>query len=223
MFDGGRAMYGDQKVIEQSNAALLVCGILSSLLYVVANLLGAMRWKGYSSTSQAISELMAIDAPSRPIVVPIFLAYDVLMIAFALGVWKSAGANRALRTVAGLLLAYGVIGSVGLFAPMHQRGMKGTLTDTLHILATVALVSLILVMIGFGARAFGKVFRVYSIVTILLLLVFGVLASLNGPRLAANLPTPWLGITERINVGAFLLWVVVLAFVVLARRNKQSF
>jgi hypothetical protein len=43
---------------------LLVCGILSSLLYVATDILGAMRFEGYSYTSQSISELMAVGAPS---------------------------------------------------------------------------------------------------------------------------------------------------------------
>jgi hypothetical protein len=29
--------------------------------------------------------------------------------------------------------------------------------------------------------------------------------------LEANLPTPWIGLWERININVFLLWVVVLA------------
>jgi hypothetical protein len=37
----------------------------------------------------------------------------------------------------------------------------------------------------------------------------------HGPRIAANLPTPWVGVWERINIGAFLLWVVVLAVALL--------
>jgi hypothetical protein len=52
---------------------LLVCGILSSLLYVATVVLAAMRWEGYSSTSQTVSELIAIDAPTRPLVVPLFI------------------------------------------------------------------------------------------------------------------------------------------------------
>jgi hypothetical protein len=36
-------------------------------------------------------------------------------------------------------------------------------------------------------------------------------AGLDAPRIEANLPTPWVGVTERINIGVFLLWVVVLA------------
>jgi hypothetical protein len=201
---------------------LLVCGILSSLLYVAATILGAMRWEGYSSTSQTVSELFAINATSRPLVVPLLLTYDVLVIAFGLGVWGSSGRKRALRVVAGLLVGYGVIGLVGPFAPMHQRGVGGTLTDTMHIVVTTVLVLFILLAIGFGATAFGNRFRLYSIGTILILLVFGAMAGLDGPRLAANLPTSWLGVKERINIGGFLLWVVVLAITLLRVRNAAA-
>ena len=82
---------------------LFFCGILSSLLYVGTDVLGTMRLEGYSFTSQTVSELSAIDAPSRPLVVPLFLTYSVLVIAFGLGVWGSAGRKRALRVTAGLL------------------------------------------------------------------------------------------------------------------------
>jgi hypothetical protein len=34
-----------------------MCGILSSLLYVAMNVFVAMQWEGYSSASQAVSEL----------------------------------------------------------------------------------------------------------------------------------------------------------------------
>jgi hypothetical protein len=51
--------------------ALLVCGILSSLLYVDTVEPAAIRWKGYSSKSQTVSELIAINAPTRPLVVPL--------------------------------------------------------------------------------------------------------------------------------------------------------
>jgi hypothetical protein len=81
----------------------------------------------------------------------------------------------------------------------------------MHITLTIALVLLMLSAMVFGAAAFGKGFRVYSIATIVLLLVFGTLAGLDGPRIATNQPTPWIGVTERINIGVFLLWVAVLA------------
>jgi hypothetical protein len=38
-------------------------------------------------------------------------------------------------------------------------------------------------------------------------------------RVAANLPTPWVGVWERINLGVFLLCVVVLATKLLRSRD----
>jgi hypothetical protein len=46
---------------------LLLCGVLSPLLYAVADALAGMRWEGYSFRDHTISELGAIGAPSRPL------------------------------------------------------------------------------------------------------------------------------------------------------------
>ena len=64
---------------------------------------------------------------------------------------------------------------------------------------------------GFGAAAFGRRFRLYSIATMVILLAAGAVTSVDAPRLDANLPTPWMGVWERVNSGVWLLWVVVLA------------
>jgi hypothetical protein len=102
---------------------------------------------------------------------------------------------------------------------MHLRGAGATLTDTMHKVLTMVTVIFMMFAIGFGAAAFGKRFRLYSIWTILLLVVFGISAGLDAPRIEANLPTPWIGITERVDIGVFLLWVVVLAIALLRVRT----
>jgi hypothetical protein len=48
-----------------------------------------------------------------------------------------------------------------------------------------------------------------------ILLVCGILSSMLYVRIAGNLPTPYLGITERVNVYSAMLWVVVLGLVLL--------
>lgn len=201
---------------------LLICGILSSLLYVVTDILAAIQWEGYSYTSQAVSELQAIGAPTRPFVVSLFSVYGILVIAFGLGIWVTDGRKRA-RFTGILLFGYGIVGSVTLlFFPMHLRGAEGTISDTMHAALTGVIVLFILLFIGFGATLHGKWFRLYSIGTILILLLFGVMAGLDGPRIAAQLPTPWLGIKERINIYASLLWVLVLAIKTLRVKNGQG-
>src|SRR5687767_13553183 len=148
--------------------ALLVCGIVSSLLYVGMSVLIPMQWDGYSHASRVISELSAVDAPTRPLWVVLGIVYGVLVTAFGWGLWASARRNRPLRVVGGLIIAYGAIG-LAPWPPMHQREVLamggGTLTDTLHIVWSVVTVLLMMLAIGFGAAAFGKRFRLYSIAT----------------------------------------------------------
>lgn len=206
---------------------LLVCGILSSVLYVAVDIVAAMRYPGYSYVAQTISELSAIGAPTRSFLGPIYLVYEVLLIAFGFGVWRAAGPRRALRGAGGLMIAHGLVNmAVGPFSAMHLRETiatgGATFSDTLHIVLASITVLLILLTIGFGATAFGKRFRLYSIVTIVILIVFGGLTGLEGANVAANLPTPWIGITERTNVYGYMLWVVVLAIGLLRAQAVES-
>ena len=81
----------------------------------------------------------------------------------------------------------------------------------MHIVFTSMNSLLILLAIGSGRTAFGRRFRLYSIGTIVVLLVTGGLTATQASRLEANMPTPWAGITERISIGGYLLWQAVLA------------
>jgi hypothetical protein len=191
---------------------LLACGVLAPLLYVTTDILAAIRWEGYRYTAQTISETFAIGAPTRSLVLLRGLGYSAVVIAFGLGVWGSANEKRPLRIVGGLLVAISIVDLGAPFvAPMHLRGAERTLTDTMHIVLAGLDVLFILLIIGFGASAFGKRFRLYSIGTILVVVVFGTLAGLDGPRIAENLPTPWVGVTERISVFSYMLWLAVFA------------
>lgn len=204
------------------NKILLICGILSPLLYVGTDILAAMHWEAYSYTSQTFSELIAIDAPTRPFVVSLSLTYALLMFAFGVGVWQSAARKRALRFTAVGIVGKEILGLVvTLFFPMHMRGVEVSFTDTMHATLTGVGVLFFLFAIGFGAAAFGKRFRLYSIGTIVILVVFGVLAGLDAPLMTANLPTPWMGVWERINIFGYFLWLVVLAVILLRMEKEQ--
>ena len=199
--------------------ALLGCGILSSVLYVATDVLGGLSYPGYSFNSQGISELMAIGAPSESLVDPLFLIYDVLMLAFGVGVLRAARDSRVLRACAILLMAYGAAGLAGptLF-PMNQRGAESAASDLPHIVLTAVLVLLMLLAITLAAFALGGRFRSYSFVTLAVMIVFGSISGAYGARIAANLPTPGFGIFERIIVYASLLWVAGLAVAIRPRR-----
>lgn len=215
--------------VENSKMArkiLLACGVFASLLYVGTDILAAMRYEGYSYISQTVSETFAIGAPTRPLIVLRGLAYGVLVTAFGVGVWRSANGNRALRVAGELLVVFGVVDLAGPFTPMHQREVLatggGSLTDTLHIILAGVDVLFILLIVGLVTTVFGKWFRLYSIGTILVVIAFGALAGFDGPRISANLATPWVGVTERFSIYGYMLWMAALAVALLRIRDQDA-
>src|SRR5918994_5522106 len=206
---------------------LLGCGVVSSVLYGVTDVLGTLRYEGYSYADQAFSELTAQGAPTRPLMVALNgIPYTLLVAAFAGGVWASAGPKRAARITGAMLLGYAAFGVAGgLVFPMRPREAlaagEGTLRNAMHIPATVVMSLFIALAMGFGAALLGKRFRYYSYGTIAILVVFGALASLQAGQMAANEPTPWMGIEERINIYVTMLWVAVLAIGLLRAQKTR--
>ena len=200
-------------------------GILSSVLYAVMNVVVPMQWPGYDQASRVVSELSAIGAPTRPVWVALGMIYTMLVIAFGWGVRMAAGDDRRLDVVGILISIYGALGFVWPFAPMHLREALaaggGTFSDTMHIILGATTQVIYLVALVLAATAVGKAFRVYSIATAVALAVFGVFTFREAPQLGMNQATPLIGVWERINIGLFLLWMIVLA-VAMWRRTAWS-
>jgi hypothetical protein len=194
---------------------LLACGIAAPLLYGSMLVFVPMGWEEYSSASQTISELSAIGAPTRSLWFSLGLVYTLFVAAFGWGIWMSADRNRRLAVAGALLVASGVFGL--FWPPMHLRGEPATLTDTLHIVWMAVSGLLTMVAMGFAAAALGNRFRVYSIISIVLMLAAGALTSVHASNIPANLPTPWMGVWERIGAGVWMLWFFVLAVALLRR------
>jgi hypothetical protein len=194
---------------------LLACGAIAFVFYVALDTVSALLYDGYSWSSQTISELSAVGAPTAPLWAWFGPIYTILALSFALGVWFSAGGNRRLRVLGILLFALGVVGLLWPLGPMHRREVLaaggGTWTDTVHIALSMVTVPLNLLIIAVGAAAFGRGFRIYSILTLAALLLFGALTGVGGARVASNGPTPLLGLWERIVVFGYMAWVAVLA------------
>ncbi|MDH4091930.1 MAG: DUF998 domain-containing protein [Cyclobacteriaceae bacterium] len=203
---------------------LLACGILSSLWYVGINIFVPTQYAGYSALTLTVSELSAIGAPTRIIWVLLAILYLLLLMAFGWGVLKSSAGDRQLRIAGSLIIAYCIMNFY--WPPMHQREViaagGGSLTDTLHIVWAMMTLLFNMLLMGFGAAALRKRFRLYTIATWVVFIVFGVLTFTESPGIEANQPTPHLGIWERINMGAFLLWIIVFAIALLNKRNQKE-
>jgi hypothetical protein len=109
---------------------------------------------------------------------------------------------------------------------MHQREViaagGGSLTDTFHLVWTFVHLCLMLLMIGFGAAAFGKPFRILSVAIVLIFILFGILTAKESFGIEAGIPTPHVGIWERVNIGAYMVWVIVFAILLIRKYDSHQ-
>lgn len=207
-----------------SRRALLVCGVAAALTYGAMNAFIPLLWPEYHVASQTVSELSAIDAPTRPLWFGLGLVYTALYAAFGIGVLHAARGARSLRVAGALIVACAVVGLY--WPPMHLRSFSAvhgaTLTDTLHIVWTAAWGLLSMTAMGFAAAAFGKRFRLFTALSVAVMIGFGMLTSREAPNVPIDLPTPTIGVWERINIGMFYAWVIAFAASMLRRERVAA-
>jgi hypothetical protein len=202
--------------------AMLACGLLSTLLYVLMDVIGALSWPGYDPRSQAISELSAIGSPTAKLLAPLQTLYGILLVVFGGGVSLAAGPRRAFRWCGGFIIGLAALGIGWTLFPMNLRGAERGLTDTMHLAMGALSLLFILSAIGTGAAASGRGFRSYSAATVFVMLFFGYLTAREVPRVDADLPTPWLGENERIMMASLLLWMAVLSVKLLHLQRERQ-
>jgi hypothetical protein len=135
------------------------------------------------------------------------------MAAFGAGVALLPRARWYLRAAGLLIVAFAL---AGLFwPPMHMRGSAMLEDDMMHIVFAGIAVALMLGFMLAGAMALDRRFRIYSGVTIFAMLVAGYVVSLQTPQIAAGLPTPWMGLVERVSVYGPMIWLIVFAMALL--------
>ena len=79
-----------------------------------------------------------------------------------------------------------------------------------------------MLIVGFGAVALEKRFRVYSVATMVIVLGCGAVTGTYASRIQADLPTPWVGVWERISIATFTGWIAVLATVLLRAPKSRN-
>jgi len=228
VLERARAEVRDDARAGTTRRLLLACGIAYGVVYVLTNdVVAALSYVRHSrrGMDQAVRELSAISAPPRPFLMAMLPVYTALMVAFGVGVWQSAFGSHALRLTTGALVAFGVTGVLWLPFPMSPREeMVGSSTmsanDVGHLVLSGVTALLIVSMCVAGAAHFRFWFRVYTAVTVTVVLLFsGVLTGVQSAKLRDGDPTPLLGFYERVGMGA---WLTVLAVMLLRGPREQA-
>ncbi len=102
---------------------------------------------------------------------------------------------------------------------MQLRGTEQGLAGALHLIEGGVEMLILLTAMGFASGDLDRKFRLYTIFTIVLMLIFGAWSGMDSPLVVAGLPTPWLGVKERIMWYSYQLWFIVLSLRLLQQRT----
>lgn len=193
--------------------SILTTGVIAPLLYIFTVVLGGALWPGYSHARQPISELTMASAPNLALMDALFLAYNALLLVFAAGVFRLAARekNTPLKVSGISLMFCALTGLAMAFFRQDPIGAPATFNGTMHLaLAAVASLSTILA-IFFGAAGLGRMeetrsLRLFSRLMGLAVVMTGGLAA-AGTSLFPHV----FGILERLTIGAFMVWLMIIS------------
>ena len=204
---------------------LLLAGIAAAVVYVVGDVLSGLVYdssRPYSFADQWISELTALGSPVRSLMVAFITVHNLLVTAFAVGICMAAGTNRRLRWAGLVLLAATALGFViHPFFPMSSRWLEAGFTDEMHGLLSGVWGIVTSACIVLAAIAYRGWFRVYSIVTVVVLIGFSVASSIAIGGIEQD-DTAWAGVFERISAYGLMVWLVAFAVMVVRRSLSGS-
>lgn len=197
---------------------LLYCGIIAPLLYLGTDLFAGKLLKGYSFSTQSMSELGAAGSPTRPLVIVLMLVASAFMIAFGVGVWQMAGSSILPRIVAGLILGNAVAGlTATLFFP-NQFGVRPEFSTPGVLLMFISVLCFVLAMI-FGAVSFDGWIRIVSIAIPAAYVLLAILRFATAASSTVG-STVLIGTQERTMAYSFLAWVMTLAIYLLLLSSR---
>ncbi len=196
---------------------LLLGGVPAVVCYAAAVVTGGALRPGYSHIRNFVSELIESGAPNKGLLNPLFALYNLLTGVFGVGLLrfvqsKSPSGSVNLGIIGAIvLIAEAVFGLVTVFFPQDVRGTPATTTGTIHIILA-ALSSLTtmgtMLLVGLWFRSIPGLtgYAWYSLISLVVVFVSGGLAAYTG---ATN--SPYAGLMERITIGGFLQWMLILS------------
>jgi uncharacterized membrane protein len=194
-----------------------VCGIVSAVLLTVTYVVGDILRPGFSSMSQAISELIEAGAPNKTLLDIMIFFFHGLVVPFAYGLHKGINDRKGSKLGPWLLAGAGVLGLViTAFSPSDPGCKPVTLRGILHIFIAVPMGFMILFAILAFSRRMKKTenwkqYSTYSLITFIAGFLLGVLAVVFAKSSVG-------GLIERLISASYQQWYVVMG-VILIRRD----
>lgn len=196
--------------------------VAAAVVYVGATLAGSLLDPNYSQIRQHVSDLTATGATTWTALAPAYAVYNLLVLAFGIGLYLAS--PRSLLFRLGLaLLALNVLAGVMMVTLFREdmRTAPGTFAGTGHILfASISSLAIVAgsIVFGFAFRR-TEAWHQLSVFSFAIGGGFLVLGPLAAAATATN--SDLAGLAERGPIGLFILWVAVIGTYALVRASRQ--
>jgi hypothetical protein len=188
-------------------------GLAAAGVYVATTAAGSLLDPGYSQIRQHVSDLTADGAPTWAALVGPYIAYNLLIVAFAAGLYVTSQRGWLWRVGVAMLLLNALAG-IGMVTWFREDlgGVPTTTAGTIHlVLAGISSLSIVV-----GAVAFGFAFRASTTwrplarFSFAVAIGFGILGPLAAIATAAG--SELAGLAERGPIGLFIVWLVAVGW-----------
>ena len=192
-------------------------GIVAPLFYIIPTIVGGLLRPGYSHLSNSVSDLLASGAPNRIYLMIPFTVYPIFLSVFGFGLFavlksKPSPLNSPTGLI-GLILIGASMGILGILTmtifPQDPHGAPMTTPCLMHLIlvgiqAISAMAAILLIGFWFKSNGFSGYF-IYSIISFVVLLITGIISILGVTQ-----GSQFIGLFERLNVGAIIQWLIVI-------------
>lgn len=189
---------------------LALAGIIGTVFYFLHVILGKLNYPGYNSLAQAVSDLTALNAPSRQIAQACTTVNGFFTVTACtlFCVFYQEKVNKTFRTGIYLFTVMQWISAVGytLFS-LSESGYAGTFQDVMHMVVTafvvlLSIVSMILIAVGCFKSKNHKKFGIFTIVVLEIMAI--------GSIGTGVVPLAYFGVAERLSVYSVVLYTAAL-------------
>lgn len=198
-------------------------GLGAAAVYTGATAAGSLLDPGYSQLRQHVSDLTATGASTWAALVGPYIAYNLLVLAFAIGLYLASPRGRLWAVGLGLL-AVNVLAGLGQVTWFREDagGVPITFAGTGHlVLAGISSLTIVLgsIVFGFAFRR-SAAWRPLAGFSFAVAVGFAILGPLAAIATAAR--SELAGLAERGPIGLFIVWLVVVAWFALARAAHDA-
>lgn len=197
-------------MIKTANVLIAAYGVITVVIFLSVIAIGVYMYPQTSTFSKEISYFLSPYYPGTRTTIPLFHLYNLTLLVFSI-VLTFRIRNRSAR-LGSLCLSYSaIIGIILVRFPIDKPSTQLTATGIAHILLVLVMSIYIFTSLLFFGRAFKhmKHLKWLSGLSFFLAVFLITAAAITGIMAGFNIPV---GTLEKIPIGSFLLWVLLVAF-----------